>query len=61
VVWFRALAVIAYAAGFAFAWRCWATASEPVRALWWLSAASGAFWAGRFFSRIVGDHSRRRT
>jgi len=61
VTWVRALGVVAYIAGFFFAWQCWSTASEPARAVAWLTAASASFWAGRFLSRIARDHARRRT
>jgi hypothetical protein len=51
VKWLRFFGVIAYVAGFLFAWRCWATAAEPAYAIGWLSAASAAFVVGRLVSR----------
>jgi hypothetical protein len=52
MTWLRLLAVLAYLAGFLFAWQCWTTAREPATAVSWLGAASAAFWIGRIASRI---------
>ena len=52
MTWLRGIGVVAYIAGFLFAWQCWMTASEPAKAVGWLGAASVAFWVGRIASRI---------